>query len=656
MFHVSYAAVINVPQDYPTIQGAIDAAIAGDTIQVSRRSGESQSVYYERLRVTKQLILAGESRETIIIDGGGIGTVIRMQADNVEIRGFTIRNGGQKYTGIRADAYSYVTIANNTVEMNKNGIILVNSHYNTVVQNLLFNNSAAGMSLSGSVGNNISDNNVSEGAYAIKLSSTNATFVVNNTVADNSYGIYLEASSNDTVDRNTLLRNSVDGIFPHACNDIVVSNNEISESAYGIQIYNSETITVLGNDAYDNSYGVYLAYSGPSNIVENNTISGNDWGASLYGSSSNTFKGNTLSHNTYGIDAVTESNNNLLYHNNFVENVEQVVWNPDCVNTWDNGYPSGGNYWSDYTGTDSNGDGIGDTAYIIDPMNKDRYPFMNPWGVPAHDVAIVNVSPSPTEVLPGEIVNITVIARNEGSETETFDVTTYYNSTATEWTEIETQSVTSLAPSADSALMFYWDTSDLSLGVYQIKAEAGVIAGETDTADNVYVDGTIEVLPLIRDVSIISVSPARSFAYARYCVNITVVTKNEGTTTETFEVTAYYDGSVIETQTVIDLARHTEQTLTFTWNTTGATPRMNYTISANATVLPGETDTIDNSLTDGEVRVRLAGDANDDGAINILDAIQTAIAFEIYDPNCDFNGDGVMDLFDSLILMSAFQS
>ena len=503
MVHVSYAAEINVPDPYPTIKEAIDAAADGDTINVSRRSGESQSVYYERLVIDKELILVGESRETIIIDGNGTGTVIRVQADNVEIRRFTVRNGGRKYSGIRANGYSYLTLASNTIKTNKYGVALLNSYYNTVEQNLLFNNSAAGISLSDSIGNNVSDNNVSESAYGIKLSITNTTFVSGNTVSDNSYGIYIEYSRNNTVDNNVLQRNMVEGILPAYSSDITVKNNNVCESAYGIQLYESNEVTVLGNTVTENGYSIYLLGSSLSNTIENNTITNSDWGVTLYNSSGNTLRGNTISQNTYGIKPTQNSNNNLIYHNNLIDNTEQAVWNPYCTNTWHNGYPSGGNHWSDYTGTDEkNGpnqdqpgsDGIGDTPYSIDPNNRDRYPLMTPWGF-FHDVAIINVAVSATKAYVGETVNITVTAENQGTYTETFNVTARYeNTTLAILGTVGTQEVTDLAPAENIILTFSWNTTDVQPCVnYTIKAEASTVPNESDTTDNLYIDGTVKV-------------------------------------------------------------------------------------------------------------------------------------------------------------------
>jgi nitrous oxidase accessory protein NosD len=68
--------------------------------------------------------------------------------------------------------------------------------------------------------------------------------------------------------------------------------------------------------------------------------------------------------------------------NNFVNNNVQVYSTSDSANIWDGGYPSGGNFWSDYNGTDANHDGIGDTPYIIDANNTDHYPLMVRYVIP----------------------------------------------------------------------------------------------------------------------------------------------------------------------------------------------------------------------------------------------------------------------------------
>ncbi|KPV63828.1 MAG: hypothetical protein AOA66_0557 [Candidatus Bathyarchaeota archaeon BA2] len=105
------------------------------------------------------------------------------------------------------------------------------------------------------------------------------------------------------------------------------------------------------------------------------------------------------------------------------------------------------------------------------------------------DVAIVSVTPSLTEVDAGRVVYIFVVVRNEGSFTETFSVTLYYDNTA-----IGTQTVTDLEPRAERTLQFMWDTTDAAPDVsYTIKAEASIVAGETDTVDNTYTYDTVKV-------------------------------------------------------------------------------------------------------------------------------------------------------------------
>jgi parallel beta-helix repeat protein len=90
---------------------------------------------------------------------------------------------------------------------------------------------------------------------------------------------------------------------------------------------------------------------------------------------------NNITDNMCGV-ALHWSSNNTFYHNNFINNtlrhvhIDTAKIDPSN-NTWDNGYPSGGNYWSNYTGTDTNGDGLGEDPHIIDSNNQDNYPFVN---------------------------------------------------------------------------------------------------------------------------------------------------------------------------------------------------------------------------------------------------------------------------------------
>ncbi len=167
-------------------------------------------------------------------------------------------------------------------------------------------------------------------------------------------------------------------------------------------------------------------------------------------------------------------------------------------------------------------------------------------------------------------------------------------------------------------------------------------------------DGTFTVESLIgRNVGVLSVVPSTGEAFDGWTVNVTVITQNLGGFAETFNVTAYYDTYVIDTLLVNSLMPDDSVTLIFSWNTTGLSPG-NYTISATAGPVTDEIDLLDNSLTDGVVRVRLLGDANDDGVIDLFDALLMVAAFNEYDADCDFNGDGVINLVDALMLMSVF--
>ena len=109
--------------------------------------------------------------------------------------------------------------------------------------------------------------------------------------------------------------------------------------------------------------------------------------------------------------------------------------------------------------------------------------------VPAHDVAITNVTASPTTAYVGDNIGITVEAANLGNFTETFNVTTYYDDSI-----IFIRQVTSLLPNQTTIIESTWHTSELEAGTYRIRAEAEVVIGEVDTANNVFMDGQVTLL------------------------------------------------------------------------------------------------------------------------------------------------------------------
>jgi parallel beta-helix repeat protein len=214
--------------------------------------------------------------------------------------------------------------------------------------------------------------------------------IENNVLADQ--GSHLDALAILDSSHNMILNNTVqhnrdpnDGscIYLSGSDYNVISYNTVAGGWAGIELDSSDHNTVLGNDICNQTIssgigaGIELMQSS-NNVVIRNTLTANELGVSLLGASSN-----------------------LLYHNNFIENSQQVYVSADSTsNAWDNGYPDGGNYWDDYNGTDfysgpyqniTGGDGIGDTSYAIISSppppgqsvgvnNTDPYPLMSPVG------------------------------------------------------------------------------------------------------------------------------------------------------------------------------------------------------------------------------------------------------------------------------------
>ena len=194
------------------------------------------------------------------------------------------------------------------------------------------------------------------------------------------YGDYNLVSGN-TISNNSMWGVTVWGYYNS------ISDNTIYDTWRGVSV--DDYTSVSGNTIYDTSYGVYLY--GRDCIISSNIISNNDHGVYLrhYYSyaQDNLVSGNTISNNKNGVTLADAYGNNI-HHNNFINNTKQVYIDPffsSKQNTWHDGYPSGGNYWSDYEerypdAEELDGSGIWNTPYVIDENNQDNYPLIHPWG------------------------------------------------------------------------------------------------------------------------------------------------------------------------------------------------------------------------------------------------------------------------------------
>ena len=749
---------IIVPDDYTTIQEAINNANSRDTVYV--RAG----TYYESIVVNRGISLIGEGRDIAIIDGNKSGVVAEIFADYVTLTEFTVRGGFGSSIVLNGSAHCNLV---------RNNIIVDNYHYYGCIRLHLSSN------------NIIADNNLTKintvGAYT---------------------ALRLESSDNNIIEGNNFEMSERPRPFP-PLNGIHVSDN-----------------------------------SANNNIISNNII--NHWVGFRLNSYNNTIVGNNVTNNRYGF--FLQSSNNTIYHNNVVDNYAQVYYS-SANNIWDNGYPSGGNFWSDYAGEDSyNGpnqdrlgsDGIGDTPYVIDDSIQDDYPLMNPLYVarphiPVTDPTIskfpfrLSLEPLGEGWMPDSAYRMTlydimgrtfdllakiapvlgvdlavkvwdfILADENGDQKLNFtevleqlkDIieeeliwkimetsATYYYQLSLSVTQqlsranlidlshmvvfaagsgVAYESLASLSYGGTSAgagvplviphpcimmsLFGYEDSSSCwtlsamaQSGTFQVSSLSPVdltitdehgrtvnktlseisgasyvetdLDGDSDLDDSISLPNgnqsySLKVVPesgaqpndtytlivgsdwvgytleenstieeilvdgynitayerlTVPDVSMANVTPSKTIVGIGFKVNLSLTVENQGDYTESFNISAYANSTIIQTQT-ITLSGGNSTTIVFSWNTTGYA-KGNYIMSAVADTILGETETADNTYTYGTVLLTIPGDVNGDRIVEVYDLFMISKLYNStpispnWNPNADINNDEAVNTLD----------
>jgi parallel beta-helix repeat protein len=429
----------NGTADYSSITAAIDNASIDDTIYLY------SGIYYENIIVDKTVNLIGDDIANTIIDGGGSGDVVNISAENVEIHNITIRNSGLELSnvGVKIKANN-ATISNCNIYNCTYGTYITNSTTITVINCTYHQISTTGAGIYFSSNIKIIDcvlNNT--GTYGIGIIGSDNISINNCLIYTHLYcGIHINESLYVTVDSCDISRNNDEyGIYVDSSYFTTSSKCNLSNSRKGIYLlyaykcvisnnvfyYNQENAICAVNSGFNEIKNCIVSHCvregldfniSANNVIEKCTIKNNWQGLRLCQSTNNTVSmckftnknknividtaGNNLietceiSEGTKGIYIIKSADGNHIYHNNFIENIQNAF--DECNNSWDNDYPSGGNYWSDfdepsegaydnYSGlnqTTSGGDGIVDgeslNPYAISGgNNQDRYPLINPF-------------------------------------------------------------------------------------------------------------------------------------------------------------------------------------------------------------------------------------------------------------------------------------
>ena len=358
------ALVVCETCEYVSIEAALADAPAGSTIKV--RGGD----YAGPLVINQSVHLIGI--DAPVIDGHDQGTVVRIEASDVTIEGFTIQNSGRNFDKEDSAVYvegERVSILDNQMLDALFGVNAALAHDlliegNTIVgQDVEMGIRGDGIKVWYSHRTRIISNTIRQSRDLLVWYSDDVE-IRENTVHSGRYGFHFMNSNNGIAEHNRLYDNSV-GIYLMYGKGFIIRDNLLQgsrgPSGHGIGLKEIDQVEVEGNIIYDNRIGAFIDNSPLSPLV------------------TNTFRRNLFSYNDIGIGLLPSTHDTLFSENSFVDNQEQVSvlggGSTGEIQWSENGR---GNFWSDYAGYDADGDGIGDIAFRSERLSEQ---LMSSWPI-----------------------------------------------------------------------------------------------------------------------------------------------------------------------------------------------------------------------------------------------------------------------------------
>jgi len=324
-----------------------------------------------------------------VFNNSGVGVRLTGFSDNNQIAGCTIANNA--LWGIVVSKSLCNQITNCIISSNSEGGIYLStdpwwrSSDNQITNCTISNNSQYGVWLQQSSGNKFCTTKIEGSIYNFRIDGEEASHFYQDIDTSNIVSgkpiYYMRNQQNFTLDGNVT---DIGYLVLVSCKNITIKNVNISYNGQGILLVDTSDSVMRNCTTSMNNYGIYL-FSSSDNQIINCTVSNNSQSGIYLPSSSwythsdynQIVNCNILNNSEHGVCIASYSKSNSIHHNNFINNSIQAC--DGSSNSWNN--ESEGNYWDDYSGSDSNKDGIGDTPYNISGgETKDNYPLMCPFG------------------------------------------------------------------------------------------------------------------------------------------------------------------------------------------------------------------------------------------------------------------------------------